>query len=154
MLLACVQSLGTCPCPRCLIKKDYIKGLGTTVDKQRRAKLRNCDERYRANIETAREIIYKKGYTVNSKAVDRVIGSESFTPTRVSTLLIETSTLLIMSQSAFISALDKFGLDFFSLFVVDLMHEFELGVWKAVLTHLIRILYTQGAETVAEFDRR
>lgn len=83
-----------------------------------------------------------------------MIGSESFTPTRMSTLLIETSTLLITSQSAFISALDKFGLDFFSLFVVDLMHEFELGVWKAVLTHLIQILYTQGAETVAEFDHR
>jgi len=34
------------------------------------------------------------------------------------------------------------------------MHEFELGVWKAVLIHLIRILYTQGAGVVAEFDRR
>lgn len=54
------------------------------VDKQRRAKLRKGDERYRANIETARKIIYKKGYAVNSRAVDRVIGSESFTPTRVS----------------------------------------------------------------------
>jgi hypothetical protein len=132
VLLACVRSLGTCPCPRCLIKKDYIKGLGTAVDKQRRAKLRKGDERYRAKIETAREIIYKKGYAVNSKAVDRVIGSESFTPTRVSTLIIKTSTLLITLQSAFISALDKLGQNFFSLFVVDLMHEFELGVWKAV----------------------
>lgn len=64
------------------------------------------------------------------------------------------TTLLITLQSAFISALDKFGLNFFSLFVVDLMHEFELGVWKATLTHLVRILYTQGAEAVAEFDRR
>jgi hypothetical protein len=25
--------------------------------------------------------------------------------------------------------------------VVDLMHEFELGVWKALFTHLIRILH-------------
>ncbi|KAF9642542.1 hypothetical protein BDM02DRAFT_3105515, partial [Thelephora ganbajun] len=89
-------------------------------------------------IETARKIIYEKGYVVNSKAVDSVIGSESFTPTR----------------SAFISALSQFGLNFFPLFVVDLMHEFELGVWKGVFTHLIRILYTQGAEVIAEFDRR
>ena len=64
------------------------------------------------------------------------------------------STSLITSQSAFVSALSKFGLDFFSLFVVDLMHEFELGVWKAVFMHLVRILHTQGAHIVAEFDRR
>jgi len=27
------------------------------------------------------------------------------------------------------------------MMVVDLLHEFELGVWKALLTHLIRILH-------------
>lgn len=84
VLLACIRNLGTCPCPRCLIRREYIQGLGTKVDEQRRAKLRKCDQRYLAKIETAREIIYKKGYVVNSKAVDRVIGLESFTPTRVS----------------------------------------------------------------------
>jgi hypothetical protein len=26
------------------------------------------------------------------------------------------------------------------MMVVDLMHEFELGVWKTLFTHLIRIL--------------
>ena len=59
-----------------------------------------------------------------------------------------------MLQSAFISALFQFGLNFFPLFVVDLMHEFELGVWKAVLTHLVRILHSQDADIIAEFDRR
>ena len=59
-----------------------------------------------------------------------------------------------MLQSAFISALSEFRLNFFSLFVVDLMHEFELGVWKNALIHLIRILYTQGKDVIAEFDRR
>lgn len=34
------------------------------------------------------------------------------------------------------------------------MHEFELGVWKAVLAHLIRILYARGNEMVGEFDLR
>ena len=145
--------MGTCPCPRCLIKKEYIKGLGTKVDRQRRAKLRECNERYRAQVETAREIIYKKGYAVNSKAVNSVIGSESFTPTHVSRLApIKMSAILITLQSTFVSALDKFGLKFFSLFVVDLMHEFKLGVWKAVLTHLLRILHTQGLEVIVEFD--
>ena len=66
------------------MRKEYIRGLGTMADRQRRAKTRKCDRRYLAQIETAREIIYKKGYVVNSKAVDNVIGSESFTPTHVS----------------------------------------------------------------------
>lgn len=41
------------------------------------------------------------------------------------------------------------------MLVVDFMHEFELGVWKALLTHIIRILYAQGgADLVAKFDKR
>ena len=31
--------------------------------------------------------------------------------------------------------------DVFKLLVVDFMHEVELGVWKALFTHLICILY-------------
>jgi hypothetical protein len=38
--------------------------------------------------------------------------------------------------------------------VVDLMHEFELGVWKALFTHLIRMLSSLGNGVVDEFDRR
>lgn len=34
------------------------------------------------------------------------------------------------------------------------MHEFELGVWKALLLHIIRMLHTQGEDTVAEFNAR
>ena len=155
VLLACVRSLGACPCPRCFIRKEHISGLGTKVDGQRRAKLRKSNQRYQDKIETARKIIYEKGYVVNSKAVDDVIGSESFTPTRVSQAgCLYKHPLTIISQSAFISALSQFGLNFFPLFVVDLMHEFELGVWKAVLTHLIRILYAQGPDIIAEFDYR
>ena len=96
VLLACVRSLGACPCPRCFIKKEDIPGLGTQVDGQRRAEHQKGDHVYRHKIETAQEIIYKKGYVVNSKAVDGVIGSESFTPTRVSWLDIWISTLLLI----------------------------------------------------------
>jgi hypothetical protein len=46
------------------------------------------------------------------------------------------------------------GFNFFTLLVIDLLHEFELGVWKALLTHLIRILHTQGEDTVMEFNDR
>ena len=40
------------------------------------------------------------------------------------------------------------------MLVVDLLHEFELGVWKALFTHLIRVLYATASNgsIVAELD--
>jgi hypothetical protein len=42
------------------------------------------------------------------------------------------------------------------MLVVNFMHEFELGVWKALFVHLIRILYAAapGAKLVAILDER
>ena len=42
------------------------------------------------------------------------------------------------------------------MLVVDLLHEFELGVWKALFTHLIRILHAAAphGRLVAELDSR
>ena len=40
------------------------------------------------------------------------------------------------------------------MFVPDLMHEFELGVWKAVFTHLMRILHTYGYDTISILNSR
>jgi hypothetical protein len=40
------------------------------------------------------------------------------------------------------------------MFVVDLLHEFELGVAKGVITHLIRILYAVGGHAVTTFNER
>jgi hypothetical protein len=40
------------------------------------------------------------------------------------------------------------------MFVPDLLHEFELGVWKATFTHLIRVLYAYGHDTIQQLNRR
>ena len=43
------------------------------------------------------------------------------------------------------------------MLVVDLLHEFELGVWKALFTHLIWLLYAASNGTdklVIELDWR
>ena len=42
------------------------------------------------------------------------------------------------------------------MLVVDFMHEVELGVWKVLFTHLIRILYAvdSSGSLVAELDLR
>jgi hypothetical protein len=44
--------------------------------------------------------------------------------------------------------------DIFSTLVVDLMHEIELGVWKQLYTHLIRILQAVNPILINELDRR
>jgi hypothetical protein len=40
------------------------------------------------------------------------------------------------------------------MFVVDLMHEFELGVWKALFIHLLRMLNAMDKSLVNELDQR
>jgi len=42
------------------------------------------------------------------------------------------------------------------MLVVNFMHEFELGVWKALFVHLIRILYATvpGGKLVAVLNER
>lgn len=43
----------------------------------------------------------------------------------------------------------------YDMFVVDLMHEIELGVWKDTFTHLLRILRAvEGPKLIHELDRR
>lgn len=40
------------------------------------------------------------------------------------------------------------------MFVVDMLHEFELGVWKAIFTHLLRLLYAQGGNGIMKLNER
>jgi len=40
------------------------------------------------------------------------------------------------------------------MFVPDLLHEFELGVWKAIFTHLMRILYAAGDSGIQALNWR
>jgi hypothetical protein len=39
------------------------------------------------------------------------------------------------------------------MFVVDLMHEFELGVWRDLFIHLLRILCAANQDLIHELDR-
>ena len=40
------------------------------------------------------------------------------------------------------------------MLVVDLLHEFELGVWKAIFIHLLRILEALKQSQISEMDKR
>lgn len=60
----------------------------------------------------------------------------------------------MLFQNAFSERLGPHGFEFHSLFTPDLLHEFELGVWKAVFTHLIRLLYAVGGDGIQILNER
>lgn len=59
-----------------------------------------------------------------------------------------------MAQNAFSTQLSVLGFDFHSMLVPDLLHEFELGVWKAIFAHLMRILYAMGDDSIQQLNDR
>ena len=67
------------------MEKGKIMYLGTTHDRITRNKLVRVDSEFRqGRVERSRQLIFDKGYSVSSKAVDRLLGDHSWTPTRVS----------------------------------------------------------------------
>lgn len=40
------------------------------------------------------------------------------------------------------------------MFVVDLLHEFEIGVWKKLFIHLVRMLDAHDSALINELDLR
>ncbi|KAE9388659.1 hypothetical protein BT96DRAFT_1003962 [Gymnopus androsaceus JB14] len=89
-------------------------------------------------VKRAREYIYDLGMPINGTAV--------------SSLLKETSS--IPTLNAFIDCLGP-NFPVSNMLAMNLLHEIELGVWKTLFTHLIRMLYASpnGAEKVAELDQ-
>ncbi|KAL1750714.1 hypothetical protein FB107DRAFT_294399 [Schizophyllum commune] len=122
VLLATIRDGGLCPCPRCLVEKSKLDRLGLRRDMTTRlAKARRVFTDY---VIWARNAIYRFAHPIGGKVMEMILKPYSAVPT----------------VNAFS---DKLGPQFnpSDMLVVDLMHEFELGVWKAIFTHLIRILY-------------
>lgn len=44
------------------------------------------------------------------------------------------------------------GFNLSLMLIVDLLHEFELGVWKAILTHLLHMVESLRGTVLAELD--
>ncbi|EJD42030.1 hypothetical protein AURDEDRAFT_68005, partial [Auricularia subglabra TFB-10046 SS5] len=77
-------------------------------------------------LDSARNFVFGLGYAVASVFVENELKGESWT----------------LTQNAF-SWLIAYGApNIFHLLRVDLMREFELGVWKALIARFIRILHT------------
>lgn len=63
---------------------------------------------------------------------------------------------MVPFKNAFVEKLGAFNFNPYTMLVVDLLHEFELGVWKTTFTHIIRVLYAAipGGGAVAELNAR
>ena len=61
---------------------------------------------------------------------------------------------ILLHQNAFSEKLMPLGFNMFDILVVDLMHEVELGVWKSVFIHLLRLLDCHDEGLKHELDRR
>jgi hypothetical protein len=110
-----------------------------------------------SHVAVARESIYEKNYAVDSTAVEKLLKKDSLVPTTVCYVFLSLAGIsdgeLCLFQNAFSSKLAQFGFCLYPMFVVDLMHKFELSVWKAVFIHLLRILDCQDESLKHELDR-
>ncbi|KAG6906368.1 hypothetical protein DXG01_014299, partial [Tephrocybe rancida] len=138
-LVASIRNGGWLPCPRCHVSKDHLGRMGMILDMERRtATIRLNDQDLKAKVTAVRSIIHQKGFAVNSKAVEAVLQPTSLVP----------------AMNAFSNALGKFGFNHFQMLVVDILHEWEVGTWKAILIHLIRLVYESKGNNVGLLDAR
>ena len=131
-MLALIKFLGEFPCPTCFIKKSDIHDMGTKKDRQRQKRKRQDTDNHRRVIEKARKMLFDGVKLSNRKLTRMLTGS------------------LVPVRSAF-SALD---VDVHKILVPDILHEFEIGIWKRTFVHLIHILEAQGGPIVAELNKR
>ena len=57
-------------------------------------------------------------------------------------------------QGVFSVCFAEHGVNHWQLFAPDIMHEFDLGVWKSLFTHLLRILEAEGGNGLQKLDER
>ncbi|TEB23729.1 hypothetical protein FA13DRAFT_1797775 [Coprinellus micaceus] len=130
VLLATIRDKGLCLCPRCLIPQSKLHLMGQALDLRRRAT--DVREFFWEKVRHAREWIYQFGKGIKSKYVEDHLKETSSVPT----------------VNAFSERLGQsfnppqvFPLS--RMLVPDFMHEFELGVWKTLFTHIIRVLWAK-----------
>ncbi|KAG8702016.1 hypothetical protein FRC09_004999 [Ceratobasidium sp. 395] len=137
VLLATIRGMKSLyPCPRCLMPKSEFRNLGLASDFVRRQKLKRIDNEERGVlVDLARLVIFDEGRATNSKRVEQLLKPQSYVP------------------NAF-SRLRYLGFDIFDALTVDFLHEFELGVWKSVFLHLLRILHSTSSSSVSILNER
>ena len=57
-------------------------------------------------------------------------------------------------QNTFSERLSPHGFDLYKMLVVDVLHEVELGVWKAVFIQLLRLMEASNKGSINKLDER
>ncbi|KAI0040823.1 hypothetical protein FA95DRAFT_1527233 [Auriscalpium vulgare] len=139
VLLATIKNQGRCPCPRCFVTKDQIPEVATPADMESRKDIRVDDEVRQKTVKKARRQLFTHARSITSDPVKTLLDATSMTPTINAFSKLNTTTV---------------PFNFHKMLVVDLLHEFELGIWKAVFTHLLRLLYALGGDRIARLNER
>lgn len=124
--------------------------------KNRIRTVREDSKAYRYDIRLARRFIYNDGFGLKSAAVERLLKDCSLVATEVrfSNPLCLLRSSHSGEQNAFSATLSDYGFDFFKMLRVNLLHEVELGLFKNVFAHLIRILEARGDQFIHEVNSR
>ncbi|THH03445.1 hypothetical protein EW145_g6253 [Phellinidium pouzarii] len=139
VLLATIKALGSHPCPRCLVHKKDIHRLGQKRDDLARIKLlRVDDDTRRCKVDNARQFMFNERKRVTHAGIKNLLDDQSMTPV----------------ENVFSSRLGDLGFNFHSMLVIDVMHEWEVGVWRQIFTHLVRILDLYRSDKVHELNKR
>jgi hypothetical protein len=134
--------------------------MGSVPDFIRRAAqhLRVDSEHLHALIANARHQIFVLGRAIGSSTVHALLKAQSWVPVQVWIFFRFAFYFSQLLQNAFSTRIFPVDSLFnsFQMFAPDLMHELELGVWKAVFTQLVRLLdaLPNGAALVLEMNRR
>lgn len=160
-LISGMRNNGGAPCHRCLVKKSNLFQLGAPTDTERTRERRNASQEQSDILEAYKAI--QNGYAVSSNKVEDILKWQSLVPRQVRELdtvhPISLPNCISSYQTAFATELHGLNFHLASTLVVDILHEFEIGVWKTLYIHLMRILdaFSTGrdASTLsAELDAR
>lgn len=136
---------------------DRVPNMGMHRDKVQRVSLaRINDVKRRGRVQAAHEAIYKKSFAIDSVGVENLLKEDSLVPAAVSAPfnVANVDVDALSFQNAFSDKLSPLNFNIFDMLVVDLMHEVELGVWKAVFIHLLCLLDCGNENMKYELDRR
>ncbi|KAJ3542953.1 hypothetical protein NMY22_g3318 [Coprinellus aureogranulatus] len=130
-----VRNIGDYPCPRCIVPLGDIPAMGTHSDRAfRHAHRRQDDDARKKKVSTARRAIYETNYAVNARVVENQLKPSSL--------------------NAFSDQLSAFGFEMHDMLAVDVLHEVEIGVWKSLFIHLLRLLETIDTSLVGTLNNR
>ncbi|KAF6742404.1 hypothetical protein DFP72DRAFT_1081941 [Ephemerocybe angulata] len=138
VIVSGLRKYGIAPCHRCTVSHWDLSNLNAPIDTERKSAQRSEVEQ--TELMLASRGVIRSGFAVGGKPVNKPLNAISIHPI----------------ESPFASLPVPGGFKLLPALVVDLLHEFEIGVWKRLYIHLMRILEAAAPASalLAELDDR